>query len=74
MDCSNPHGPGLASALVEWLQHPEWKYSDLVTHTPVQIVHKTDLPIFDWLKTRPDDLFLVAEGIRVSNFVYDRGI
>ncbi|THG94085.1 hypothetical protein EW026_g7313 [Hermanssonia centrifuga] len=71
---SNPHGPGLASALVEWLQHPEWKYSDSVTHTPVQIVHKTDLPIFDWLKTRPDDLFLVAEGIRSFGDAHVRGV
>lgn len=55
----------VGTKLTEWLQHPEWKYSDSVAHTPVQMVYNTELPLFQWLKTQPDQLERMAEGIRV---------
>ncbi|PSR71610.1 hypothetical protein PHLCEN_2v12463 [Hermanssonia centrifuga] len=70
----SPYVPELAGTLVKWLQHPEWKYSDSVLHTPVQIVHKTDLSCFDWVKTRPDLFPYLSEAMRAAGNAYIRGL
>ena len=50
---------------MKWLQHPEWKYSDSSVKTAFQLVHNTDLAVFDWVKDQPDVFVPFAEGIRV---------
>lgn len=54
----------IAANLSDWLQHPEWKYSDSSVKTVLNLVYKMDQPIFTWVKTRPEYADY-SEGIRV---------
>ena len=54
-----------ANQLVGWLQHPQWKYSDAVNETPVQMAYKTRLPLFQWLNEHPEAFARMTKGIKV---------
>ncbi|KAF7789111.1 hypothetical protein EIP86_000046 [Pleurotus ostreatoroseus] len=69
-----PNVPDIANSLVKWLQHPEWKYSDSSVKTAFQLVHNTDLAVFDWVKDQPDVFVPFAEGIRAVGDAYVRGV
>ncbi|KAJ3558584.1 hypothetical protein NM688_g838 [Phlebia brevispora] len=69
-----PNVPDIANTLVKWLKHPEWKYSDSATKTAFQLVHNTDLAVFDWVKTRPDVFVPFSEGIRAVGDAYISGV
>ena len=54
-----------ACKLVEWLQHPQWKYSSAVNETPVQMAYNTDMPLFQWLEAHPEAFVRMTKGIKV---------
>ncbi|KAJ3552858.1 hypothetical protein NM688_g3929 [Phlebia brevispora] len=70
----NVYIPEIASSLSDWLQHPEWKHSDSVVHTPIQMIHGTDLPLFQWLQTQPSAFRRMAETIRANGDAHNRGV
>lgn len=58
--------PKVAAALVDFMTHPEWKYSTSSTQTAFQLAYNTDDSVFAYLKQRPSEHAQWAASVRVS--------
>ncbi|KAH7906432.1 O-methyltransferase-domain-containing protein [Hygrophoropsis aurantiaca] len=59
-----PGKPKIAASLLDFVTHPEWKYSLSTAETAFQLAHNTHETLFEYLKHNPTELTQWASSVQ----------